>query len=121
MLSASRAQGVRVLSRPVRLGGHPLRALRTGAARPPLPEHTWAAVSCYADPVGLNMFAAWALDSAQWQWTPVPANFARVVLNSDALRHIRQVVELGAAHAGRCVAPDWPRGSTPLPCGVGQR
>ena len=96
------AQGARILSRPVRPGGHPLRALRTGAARPALPGREWAAVSCYADPVDARSMGAWALDTAAWQWAPVPANLARAVLDSGALRHIRRVVELGAARAGRC-------------------
>ena len=47
------------------------------------------------------MMAAWAMDTAIWQWAPVPASFARTALESGALRHIRRVVELGAAHAGR--------------------
>ena len=98
------AQGARILSRPVRPGGHPLRALRTGAARPALPGREWAAVSCYADPVNAQMMAAYAMDAAAWQWAAVPSNFAQVVLESGALRHIRRVVELGAAHAGRCAA-----------------
>ena len=97
------AQGARILSRPRRPGSHPLRALRMGAARPALPAPEWAAVSCYADPVEALTFAAWVMDTSIWQWAPVPASFARVVLDSGALRHIRRVVELGAAHAGRCV------------------
>ena len=97
-------QAVRILSRLPRPAIHPLRALRTGAARPTLPGREWAAVSCYADPVTAVGAAAWAMDSAIWQWAPVPANFARAVLESGALRHIRRVVELGAAHADRCVA-----------------
>ena len=84
---------------------HPLRALRTGAARPKLPADEWAAVSCYADPVEALTMAAWVMDTAEWQWAPVPASFARAVLASGALRHIRQVVELGAANAGRCAEP----------------
>ena len=99
------AQGTRILSRPRRPGSHPLRALRTGAARPTLPAREWAAVSCYADPVMALAMAAWVMDNAQWQWAPVPASFARVVLDSGALRHIRRVVDLGAAHAGRYAAP----------------
>ena len=99
----SRMQGARTLSRPRRPGSHPLRALRTGAAQSALPAPEWAAVSCYADPVEALTLAAWAMDAAQWQWAPVPASFARAVLDSGALRHIRRVVELGAAHAGRCV------------------
>ena len=98
------AQGVRILSRPLRPGDHPLRALRTGAARPTLPGREWAAVSCYADPVMARVFAAGVMDIAAWQWSPVPADFARIVLESDALHLIRRVLELGAAHAGRCVA-----------------
>ena len=81
-----------------------MRALRTGAARPALPGREWAAVSCYADPVDALTFAAWVMDTSIWQWAPVPANLARAVLDSGALRHIRRVVELGAAHAGRCAA-----------------
>ena len=46
--------------------------------------------------------AAWVMDNAQWQWAPVPASFARAVLETGVLHHIRQVVELGAVHAGRC-------------------
>ena len=98
-------QCARMLSRPRRPGSHPLRALRTGAARPALPAREWAAVSCYADPVDAVTVCAWAIDAAIWQWAPVPASFARAVLGSGALRHIRRVVELGAANAGRCAEP----------------
>mgnify|MGYP004186586151 CR=1 FL=1 len=94
--------------------GHPLRALGTGAARPALPGREWAAVSCYADPVVAHFMGAGVLDTAVWQWAPVPANLARAVLDSGALRHIRRVVELGAAHAGRCAAARPPRRSAPL-------
>ena len=100
------AQGARVLSRQMRTDsrGHPLRALGTGVAQPATPGRAWAAVSRYADPVGAYYYGAYVLDTAAWQWAAVPANFARAVLESGALRHTRRVVELGAAHAGRCVA-----------------
>ena len=94
---------MRILSRSARPESHPLRALGTGAARPTLPQREWAAVSSYADPVGARCRAAFSLDTVSWQWAPLPASFTRVVLESGALRHIRRVVELGAAQAGRCV------------------
>ena len=78
-------------------------------AQPATPGCAWAAVSCYADPVAAYIFSAWVLDTAAWQWAAVPANFARAVLDSGALHHIRRVLLLGAAHAGRCVAPWTPR------------
>ena len=91
-----------MLSRPPRTGrrGHPLRALYTGVARPTLPGREWAAVSCYADPIRAYVYGAFVLDTGVWQWAAVPANLARAVLESGVLRHIRRVVELGAAHAG---------------------
>ena len=97
------AQGARMLSRQMRTGsrGHPLRALGTGVAQPATPGRAWAAVSRYADPVSAYAFGAYVLDTAVWQWAAVPANLARAVLESGVLRHIRRVVELGAAHAGR--------------------
>ena len=111
------AQGVRILSRPLQPGSHPLRALRTGEAQPTLPVREWAAVSCYADPVEVLAFAAMSMDSAKWQWTAVPANRARVVLESGALHYLRRALELGAAHAGRCAQPphcaNAPRGYLP--------
>ena len=112
------AQGVRILSRPLQPGSHPLRALRTGEAQPTLPAREWAAVSCYADPVGvLTLAAMGCCDSAIWQWTAVPANRARVVLESGALHYLRRALELGAAHAGRCAQPphcaNAPRGYLP--------
>ena len=82
-----------------------MRALRTGAARPTLPARDWEAVSCYADPVGARVMAVWVMDTAVWQWAPVPESFSRAVLDSGALHHIRRVVELGAAHAGRYAGP----------------
>jgi hypothetical protein len=114
------AQGARVLSRQMRTGGrgHPLRALETGVAQPATPGRAWAAISRYADPVVAYWLGAYVLDTAAWQWAVVPANFARAVLDSGALRHIRRVVELGAAHAGRCAAARRPRRSAPLACAV---
>ena len=105
------AQGARMLLRQMRTGGrgHPLRALGTGVAQPATPGRAWAAVSRYADPVGAYEFGAYVLDTAVWQWAAVPANFARAVLDSGAVHHIRRVLLLGAAHAGRCVAPWTPR------------
>ena len=100
-----------MLSRQTRKGscGHPLRALGTGVAQPATPGRAWAAVSRYADPVAAYGYAAFVLDTAVWQWAAVPANFARAVLDSGALHHVRRVLLLGAAHAGRCVVPWAPR------------
>ena len=69
-----------------------------------MPDNAWAAVSCYADPLQLHVLVIVAMDIAAWNWERVPANFARVVLDSGVLRHVKRVVELGAEYAGRCVA-----------------
>ena len=76
-------------------------------ARPTLGRE-WATVDCLADPVSALTFGAWVMDTANYIWWPVPASFSRTVLETGALRHIRRVVELGAVHAGRCVAGSRP-------------
>ena len=96
------AQGVRVLSQPPQAGGHPLRALRTGAARPPRAAPAWARVSCHADPVAAHTFAGACMQLSVWMWAPVPTSCARAVLDSGALDLLMGLVELGGAHAGRC-------------------
>ena len=94
-----------MLSQTPQAAGHPLRALRTGVERPrpPRAASAWARVSCHADPVEAHEYAALCMDTGNWQWTPVPANCARAVLDSGALDLLTRLVELGGAYAGRCV------------------
>ena len=42
--------------------------------------------------------------SNEWQWTALPADYARVVVASGLLPLVTEVVALGGAHAGRCAA-----------------
>ena len=92
-----------MLSRPVHPGGHPLRALRTGLPHPTLPASEWAGVSCDVDPVGAMELSCWVI-SMRLQWAAMPADLARIMLESGALHQVRRIVKLGAAHAGRCAA-----------------
>ena len=90
-----------MLSQPPQAGGHPLRALRTGAARPPRAAPAWARISCHADPVAAHAFACVCMQLSLWLWAPVPTSCARTVLDSGALDLLTRLVELGGAHAGR--------------------
>ena len=101
-----RTQADRVLSVPVVLGRHPLRMLRSvsGVAAPSLaPE--WAEVSAAADPVEARANAVFALE-IEWQWTPLPADYAHVVAASGLLRQGARLLTLGGAYVeslqGRC-------------------
>ena len=105
---AALAQATRVLSQQLPPpGGHPLRALgpAAGVARPAATAHAWAPISRHADPVEARGYACCALDANIWQWMPVPANCARAVVESGALRLLVRLVKLGGAHAGRCASP----------------
>ena len=102
------AQAARVLSRPLLAGGHPLRALRTGLARPPRPAHAWARISCHADPVGTQWIATTVWDPGAWQWAPLPANCAHTILEAGGLRLVTRLVELAGAHVRRCASPSRP-------------
>ena len=89
---------MRTLSQLARPGSHPLRALRTGAAQPVLPAREWASISALADPVGARQRAAWSV-SPEWQWTPLPADFAPIVTASGILGVLTRLLAMGAAHA----------------------
>ena len=93
---------MRTLSQPARPGGHPLRALRTGAAQPVLPAREWASISALADPVGARSLAAFSV-APDWQWTPLPADLAPIVTASGILGVLTRLLAVGAAHADRCV------------------
>ena len=103
-----RAQAARVLSCPLPAGGHPLRALRTGSARPPQPARAWARISCHADPVGAQWYALVGWDPGAWQWAPLPANCAHTILEAGGLRLVTRFVELGGGHVSRCASPSRP-------------
>ena len=113
-----RSQAVRTLSQPTRPGGHPLRALRTGAAQPVLPAREWASISALADPVSAREGAVSSM-VAEWQWTPLPAAaaFARMVTASGILGALTRLLLVAGAHAERCAwrvrgrAPRGPRGA----------
>ena len=107
-----RSQAVRTLSQPTRPGGHPLRALRTGAAQPVLPAREWASISALADPVAARDCAVYSM-VAEWQWTPLPAAaaFARVVTASGILGLLTRLLLVAGAHAERCA---W-RAPAPVP------
>ena len=104
---AAHAQAQRVLSVPVVPGTHPLRALQTasGVAVPSLLAPAWAEVSGVADPVLARAGAMQAI-SMEWQWTPPPAAYAHLVVESGLLRQSTRLVSLGSAYVeslgGRC-------------------
>ena len=108
LLDAACAQAGRVLAVPVALGTHPLRALRSadGAVRRLAPE--WAEISCAADPVFARNYVFLAL-AAEWQWTALPADYAREVAAADLPRQCTRLLALGGAYVtgldGRCAAP----------------
>ena len=93
---------------PVVAGGHPLRALSAadGEARLLAPE--WAEVSTVADPVMARANAFFALE-VEWQWTALPADYARVIAASGLLRQSTLSLTLGGAYVeslrGRCAEP----------------
>ena len=102
---------------PVVPGRHPLRALAAaGGAVLPLPPK-WAEISKIADPVCARQYILAAI-AMEWQWTALPADYARVVAASDLLPQSARLVALGGAYVeslqGRCATPtrqwgQWPR------------
>ena len=96
-------------------GTHPLRALRSadGAVRLLAPE--WAEISCAADPVLTRTFLFGAL-AQEWQWTAMPADYAREVAAADLPRQYTRLLALGGAYVtsldGRCAAPGVALGPT---------
>ena len=93
---------MRVLTQPPQSGGHPLAALSPNVARPSPPAPAWARISHHVDPVYARWISACVFGVGVWQWMPVPATCAHVVLESGALRLLVGLVTLGGAHAGRC-------------------
>ena len=65
------------------------------------PAREWASIGAVSDPVEARMFAASSL-IAEWQWTPLPADFARIVTASGVLGLLTRLLTLGGAHADRC-------------------
>ena len=97
-----------MLSVPVVPGRHPLRALAAaGGAVLPLPPK-WAEISKIADPVCARQWVLAAI-AMEWQWTALPADYARVVAASDLLPQSARLVALGGAYVeslqGRCATP----------------
>ena len=88
-----------MLSVPVAVvaGGHPLRALATADGAVPGLDPAWAEVGRTADP-------AWARNNTvnavgmEWQWTPMPADYAGTVAASGLLQQITRLVAQGGAY-----------------------
>ena len=108
LLRTACAQAARVLAVPVAPGTHPLRALRCADGAAPLLAPEWAEINGAADPVFARMMVFNVLGTG-WQWTALPADYAREVAAADLLRPSTRVLALGGAYVetlqGRCAEP----------------
>ena len=88
-------------------GGHPLRALATADGAAPGLGPAWAEIGRAADPAVARMMAVVTVGT-QWQWTPLPADYAGVVAAMGLLPQVTRLVAQGGAYVeslrGRCAA-----------------
>ena len=98
-----------MLSVPVAVvaGGHPLRALATADGSVPGLDPAWAEIGRAADPAYARRLAVAAV-ATEWQWTPLPADYAGMLAASGLLQQITRLVAQGGAYVeslqGRCAA-----------------
>ena len=87
------------------LGRHPLRALATADGATPLLAPAWAEVGRNADPVQARNVTLLAM-ATEWQWTALPADYAREIAASGLLQKSARLVTSGGAYVaslrGRC-------------------
>ena len=100
-----------MLSVPVVPGGHPLRALATADGVVPSLAPAWAEASRDVDPVWARDFALQAVGT-EWQWTALPADYARMIAASGLMQQSTRLVAQGGAYVeslrGRCAALNAP-------------
>ena len=96
-----------MLSVPVVPGRHPLRALATADGAVPCLPSAWAEVGRAASPVLARHQAVLAVGT-EWQWTPMPADYAGMIAASGLLQQITRLVAQSGAYVeslrGRCAA-----------------
>ena len=96
-----------MLSVPVVPSGHPLRALTTADGAVPSLGPAWAEIGRAADPA-MARWNAFGAVGTEWQWTPLPADYAGMVVASGLVQQSTRLVAQGGAYVeslrSRCAA-----------------